>query len=124
MGGGNFPPGRGMLWAIIQRRQMFCERIQSPPFQNCSTESGVRTSSSGSSLKCVNSWPARMSKPAIRVADEIGGPLARPADDDDQPLVLAPLQVEVRHVGVGRTSARRAEIRLVALPPSTVSSGV
>ena len=24
-GGGNFPPGLGMLWAIIQRRQTFCE---------------------------------------------------------------------------------------------------
>ena len=36
-GWGNFPPGRGILWAIIHRRQIFCERIQSPPFQNCST---------------------------------------------------------------------------------------
>ena len=27
-GGIGFPPGRGRLWASIQRRQMFCERIQ------------------------------------------------------------------------------------------------
>jgi hypothetical protein len=32
---------------------------------------------------------------AIRVAREFGGPLARPADDDDQPFLLAPLQIEV-----------------------------
>ena len=28
-GGIGFPPGRGRLWAIIQRRQTFCARIQS-----------------------------------------------------------------------------------------------
>ena len=30
IGRGSLPPGRGMLWAIIHRRQTFCERIQSP----------------------------------------------------------------------------------------------
>ena len=33
LGGGSLPPGRGTLWAIIQRRQMFCARRRSP-FQN------------------------------------------------------------------------------------------
>jgi len=31
--GGSLPPGRGRLWASIQRRQMFCDRTRSP-FQN------------------------------------------------------------------------------------------
>ena len=29
-GCGSFPSGLGTLWANIQRRQTFCERIQSP----------------------------------------------------------------------------------------------
>ena len=51
--------------AVFRRAGAYCgqssnaakcfARIQSPPFQNCSTESGVRTSSSGNSLKCVSS---------------------------------------------------------------------
>ncbi len=30
MGSGGRPKGRGELWASIQRRQMFCARVDSP----------------------------------------------------------------------------------------------
>ena len=61
-GAGSLPPGRGMLCATIQRRHVFCDRMRSP-FQNCSTTSGLRTSSPGSNLKWVFSCPAEILRP-------------------------------------------------------------
>ena len=101
-------PGRGRLWATIHRRQTFCARIQSPSCQNCSTTSGVRTSSPGCSLKCVSSWPATTRRRSRCVAREVRRPLARPAHRDDQPSA-APLQVEVGQVAVRRPAARGAD---------------
>jgi len=43
-------------------------------------------------------------KSALLVAQELGRPLARPAHDDDHAL-MAPGEIEVRHVGVGRAPA-------------------
>ncbi len=48
-GGGSRPPGMGIAWAIIQRRQTFWATTQLP-FQNCRTIRGLRTSSPGRSL--------------------------------------------------------------------------
>ena len=108
-GAGSLPPGRGMLCATIHRRQMFCERMRSP-FQNCSTTSGVRTSSPGSSLKWVSSWPAEILQARGLVAREPGGPLARPADHGDHaPAVVG--DVEVGIGPVGRSARRRARRR-------------
>ena len=125
-----FPPGRGRLWASIQRRQMFCDRTTSP-FQNWTTANGVRTSSPGCSLKRVSSWPPRTRSPRPVVAAELRGPLARPAEHHDHALPR-PGDVEVRHVAVGRAAAggrdplrrpgpQRRGVRLVVVRPGRTS---
>ena len=64
IGGGSLPSAvRGRLWAIIQRRQRFCARTASSPFQNSRAISGVRISSPGCSTRCVSSWPATIRRP-------------------------------------------------------------
>ena len=71
--------------------------------------------------KWVNSWPATHAQLARGVAIELGGPLARPADDGDHPF-LGHLEVEVRQVAIGRSPAgRRNAFRLAG--SSSVSSG-
>ena len=52
-----------MLQASIQRRQRFCDRSTSDPFQNISATSGVRISSPGCRRRCVNCWPAVTRRP-------------------------------------------------------------
>ena len=92
-----------MLWAIIHRRQRFCERLRSPR-QNCNTMSGLRISSPGQQLRMDHLLSGADVDAAAGVADELAGPLCRPADDDDRaPVAL--LEVEVGPVAVGRAAA-------------------
>ena len=82
---GSLPPGLGIDVAIIQRRQTFCARIQSP-FQNCSDDQRAADLLAGQQLE-VRQFLARADVQAAPVvARELGRPLARPADDDDEAL--------------------------------------
>jgi hypothetical protein len=59
-------------------------------------------------LEACEFLPGPQSHARGAVAGELGGPLAGPPDGHDHPLA-APLQVEVREVGVGRPAAGGAD---------------
>ena len=103
-GGGSLPPGRGMLWAIIQRRHRFCERIQSPLPEQQGHQRRANFLAR-QQLEMRQFLPGRHMDAAVVVAREFGGPLAGPADGQNHAL-RAPLQIEVTKVGVGRPAAR------------------
>ena len=111
IGGGSLPPGRGRLCAIIQRRQTFCARIQSP-FQNCSTISGVRTSSPGLELEVgqlLAGADAQRRRPASRANCAAHWPGQPTTTITPSPR---PLEVEVGQAAVGGPPAGGREALL------------